>query len=134
MLGVDTYDDVAICGFCGIVLDKMGLHALSCCAGGDMVLRHNSIRDILFHYCLRARLRPELEKVGLLDDEYVTVNLRRPADVLVDGSRGTSLNSRHERRALDVKVINSLGPDHLSATMDHGVAALQLIVRASLII
>ena len=108
LLGVDVYEDVAICTFCGMVLDKMGIHASSCIARGDMVLRHNAIRDIIFHFCLRARLRPELEKVGLLEDDCVMVSLRRPADVLVGRTTGAPANSRGERRALDVTVINFL--------------------------
>ena len=125
MLGVDVYEEVSICHFCGMVLDKAGIHSLSCTAGGDIVLRHNTIRDIIFYFCSRARLRPELEKVGLLEDECVLVSLRRPADVLVAHPSRTTSVSRHERRALDVKIINALGQDHLSATARHGLAAAE---------
>ena len=90
-----------------------------------MLLRHNLIRDIIFDFCAPARLRPELEKVGLLEDDCVLVSLRRPADVLVGRPSSTAPDSRFERRALDVKVINSLGQDHLSATARHGLAAAE---------
>ena len=65
LLGVDVYDESCICRFCGAVSDTCGIHALSCTAGGDVVLRHNDVRDIIFQFCLRARLSPQLERVGL---------------------------------------------------------------------
>ena len=89
------------------------------------MVRHNTIRDLLFFFCQRARLRPELEKVGLLEDDVVMVNLRRPADVLVGGATLGRANSRVERRALDVKVINCLGAGHLASTMESGVKAAE---------
>ena len=121
-LGVDVYDEVGVCRFCGMALDKGGLHAMSCMAGGDAVCRHNLIRDIFFHFCLRARLNPQLEKAGLLEDESIMVNLRRPADVLaVMGQRSGS--TRAERTAIDVKVINALGQGHVDDTARGGLAA-----------
>ena len=50
-------------------------------AGGDAVMRHNSVRDIVYRFSFRGRLRPELEKAGVLDEPGVLVDLRRPADV-----------------------------------------------------
>jgi hypothetical protein len=35
-------------------------------AGGDCVLQHNTIRDLVGDYCQRGGLRPELETSGLL--------------------------------------------------------------------
>ena len=69
--------------------------------------RHNEIRDLLHSFCIRARLHPELEKAGLLQDESIMVELRRLADILVDnvGNR----NAHGGKTALDVKVINALG-------------------------
>ena len=32
---------------CGEVLDRWGDHALSCCCGGDRVLRHNAFRNVV---------------------------------------------------------------------------------------
>ena len=53
--------------------------------GGDVSVRHNEVRDLVFGYAKRALLRPELEKAGLLQEETVFAYLRRPADVLVEG-------------------------------------------------
>ena len=121
-LGVDVFDDDSVCKFCGMVLDKRGYHAMSCTAGGDLVCRHNLIRDIVFRFCQRARLNPELEKAGLLEDESIMVNLRRPADVLADMRPGTS---DCVRTALDVKVINALRQGHLQDTSVGGLIAAE---------
>ena len=53
LLGVDVFDVSCICCFCGSVSDTNGIHALSCTAGGDITLRHNAVRDIIFHFCRR---------------------------------------------------------------------------------
>jgi hypothetical protein len=72
------------CPLCDAVADVQGHHARMCSAGGDRVLRHNSLRNFIFRFAARAGLHPELEKPGLLvparpDD--VDAALRRPADI-----------------------------------------------------
>ena len=116
-LGVDVIEEQGLCGFCGAVLDSKGIHCGSCTAGGDVNLRHNNVRDSLHSFCKRGRLRPELEKAGLLQDDAVFIDLRRPADVLVEGVISTTRQTRQQRTALDVKVINSLGVDHFDLTL-----------------
>jgi hypothetical protein len=111
-LGVDVFGGDSLCRYCAAVLDTKGIHPSSCMAGGDCTLRHNEVRDCLFKYALRGRLNPELEKAGILNEDAILVSLRRPADVLMDDpGRG------HTKVALDVKVINALGQDHLNATL-----------------
>ena len=65
-LGVDVCGGGA-CRFCGKTLDCKGRHASSCMAGGDHVTLRNSVRDLIFDYCQRAQLRPQLEAAGILD-------------------------------------------------------------------
>ena len=114
-LGVDVYDSKGICKYCGMVVDRLGLHSLSCMAGVDVVFRHNLVRDIIHSFCIRARLNPELEKAGILQDDSIFVNLRRLADILVHHSgRSRSRDREWVRTALDVKVINALGQTHRS--------------------
>ena len=126
-LGVDVYDGETLCKFCGSISDRAGIHALSCTAGGDILHRHNEIRDLIHSFCIRARLNPELEKAGLLEDENVMVDLRRPADVLVDNPSNRGRNSRvWSKTALDVKVINGLGQSHLEASRGDGLAAAEI--------
>ena len=49
------------------------------------MVRHNDIRNLLYHLAQRGRLGLELEKVELRQDDALVVNLRCPVDVLVDG-------------------------------------------------
>ena len=129
-LGVDVCGGGA-CRFCGKTLDCKGRHASSCMAGGDHVTLHNSVRDLIFDYCQRAQVRPQLEAAGILDGR------RRPADVLVrdaaslvarlpDGSRPHSTSPI----ALDIAVVNALGDNHWDETRQAGgLACLQYARR-----
>ena len=118
-LGVDVADGKSLCRFCAAVLDTKGVHPCSCTAGGDVVSRHNQGRDKIFRWALRGRLNPELEKAGILNEPAVMINsLRRPADVLVDDP-----TNQCDKVALDIKVINALGPEHLADTRSRSLAA-----------
>ena len=69
------------CPHCpSFALDDFGHHALSCKHGGDVVLRHNKLRDIFSDFCQRACLGPCLE-MGC--GAGFTNTQSRPADVLV---------------------------------------------------
>ena len=61
-------------------LDPLGHHAVTCRRGGDVVTRHNQLRDVIVDFCHSARLGVKVE-VG----SRLTPDLRqtRPADVLV---------------------------------------------------
>ena len=128
--GVDVFNASYSCRFCGTVMDTKGVHALSCVAGGDILLRHNEVRDIIFKFARRGNLRPTLEKAGLLAEDGVFVNLRRPADVLIESldstaqrRRNGTADGRTQRVALDIKVINALGADHFDRTLQSSQAA-----------
>ena len=101
----------------------------SCTAGGDITLRHNTIRDIIFAFAARGCLRPVLERAGLLAEPGVLLDLRRPADVLIEGAlnpvRGAAGSSPTARLALDVKVIIAVGASHLTATCNDPLAAAE---------
>ena len=122
-LGVDVFEGGSPRPFRGLLLDTPGRHALSCMAGGDAVFLHNSVRDLVYDFCRRGRLRPALEANDLLQGFSLPDGRRRPADVLLcatsalpaglpDGSRMPS----NRRVALDFAVINALGPSHWQAT------------------
>ena len=50
------------CPHCpSFVLDDFGHHSLSCKHGGDVVSRHNKLRDVFLDFCQRACLGPRLE-------------------------------------------------------------------------
>ena len=66
-LRMALWDHDSACSMCGEVLDRWGGHALSCCCGGDRVLRHNAIRNVVCSTVAEfTSVSPELEKPGLL--------------------------------------------------------------------
>ena len=66
------------CSQCNAALDAYGHHACSVLqVGGDVVSRHNRLRDIFNDFCHSACLAPQLEMGGWSRDRT------RPADVLV---------------------------------------------------
>jgi hypothetical protein len=105
-----------LCPFCGACLDLKAIHDLSCTCGGDIVARHNAIRDILFEAARRGDLKAVLERVGLLSEPGMLLDLRRPADILIEGALAGTWTGACERLALDIKVINALGAGHADPT------------------
>uniref|UniRef100_A0A1X7UCJ1 Secreted protein n=1 Tax=Amphimedon queenslandica TaxID=400682 RepID=A0A1X7UCJ1_AMPQE len=51
-------DGEALCSVCGVASDGMGDHLVTCHGNGDMLMRHNCLRDILFTACSTAALSP----------------------------------------------------------------------------
>ena len=104
------------CSLCpGIALDRLGNHASTCKRGGDVVTRHNHLRNVLVEFCHRAHLGVRVESgSGLTPDLSHT----RPADVLV-------LNwERGKHAALDITVTSPLIPSILTAaSLSEGAAA-----------
>ena len=79
-LGLDTSCG-SICPLCpGKVLDPLGHHALTCKRGGDVVTRHNKLRDTLAETCRRAHLSVKVEAGSNLSKDH---SHTRPADILV---------------------------------------------------
>ena len=120
-LGVDVLKGGQPCRFCSAVLDAKGVHAASCMSGGDVLLRHNRVRNIIYRYGGRGQLNAELEKAGILDEDGVFVDLCRPADIMIDGMESSRRGS--ERLALDVKIINALGSGHYLDTLEGSLNA-----------
>ncbi|KAL5515416.1 hypothetical protein EMCRGX_G000577 [Ephydatia muelleri] len=79
-LGLDTSCG-SICPLCpGRVLDPLGHHALTCKRGGDVVTRHNKLRDTLAETCRRAHLSVKVEAGSNLTKDH---SHTCPADILV---------------------------------------------------
>ena len=69
------------CPYChGHQLDPHGHHVVTCKGGGDVVLCHNSLRDVFAKFCHTARLVGQLE-VG--HGSGADSSLSRLADILV---------------------------------------------------
>ena len=114
-LGLDTSGGSS-CPFCpGIALDPLGHHAASCRHGGDVVSRHNNLRDIFADICRRAHLSVKVEVGYGLSREHFN---SRPADVLVRSW------DRGKPAAFDVTVASPLTPATLNeASASAGAAA-----------
>ena len=57
-LGLDTSRGSS-CGLCpDVALDPLGHHAATCRRGGDVVIRHNRLRDIFLRFCNWLRAVP----------------------------------------------------------------------------
>ena len=97
--GLPVFTDTDACPHCSQTLHIHGHHALICRSGGDVVTRHNRLRDSFADFCLRACPAPELERgCGLTSTKDGT----HPADVLVPNWSLT------RSAAFDLKVTNLL--------------------------
>ena len=83
---------------CSSALDPDCHHTLTCRSGGDIIARHNKLRDCFANLCSKACLSPQLEKGPGLD-------FSRPADVLVPNW------SLSNPAAFNLKVIRPLNTD-----------------------
>ena len=79
-LGIDTARGSS-CSLCpGLALDRFGIHATTCKRGGDVVTRHNHLRNVIVEFCHRAHLGVRVESgSGITPD----LSRTRPVDVLV---------------------------------------------------
>ncbi|KAL5505389.1 hypothetical protein EMCRGX_G006811 [Ephydatia muelleri] len=114
-LGLDTSGDSS-CPLCpDTTLDPLGHHAATCRHGGDVVARHNRLRDIFANFCRRAHLSVQV-KVGYgLARDHIN---SRPAEILVQGW------DRGKPAAFDVTVTSPLTPVSLNnASASVGAAA-----------
>ena len=103
-----------------IALDPLGHHAVTCKRGGDVVSRHNKLRDVLAESCRRAHLGVQVEMGNNLTNHSHT----RPADLLVPNW------VLGKAAAFDLSVTSPLNPTTLlEASVTTGVAALTTELR-----
>jgi len=76
-LGIDQ-DQHGHCPYCTQNMSPRKKHALSCRSGGDLIRRHNALRNFIYGLCQEAGLSPILEKTSTGD-----VPGLRPADVYI---------------------------------------------------
>ena len=99
-LGLDTSEG-SQCTLCPGVLDHLGHHAVTCKYGGDVVSRHNKMRDILVETCRRAHIGVQVEVGNNLTHDH---NKTRPADILLSNW------FLGKPAALDVSITSPLNP------------------------
>ena len=95
----------------GSTLDHLGHHAVTCKYGGDVVSRHNRIRDILVETCRRAHIGVKVEVGNNLSRDH---SKTRPADILLPNW------FLGRTAALDVSITSPLNPVTL---LEAGVSA-----------
>ena len=77
LLGVPIYDSDRRCPYCkSAILDIFGDHAVSCHGRGDIISRHDRVRDTIMTASSSANLSPVCEQKHLLPE-----NNSRPGDV-----------------------------------------------------
>ena len=93
--------------FCpGVGLDPLGHHCVTCRHGGDVVWRHNLLREAITSLCCTAHLSIAVEKGSGGHDHT------RPADVLIAGW------DRGKHAALDITVASPLCPAILPEALE----------------
>ena len=73
-----VYGAAGTCPACPRPSDILGDHALCCASGGEMIARHNQVRDVIYDVAMEAGLNPTKEGHALIPN-----SLRRPADILI---------------------------------------------------
>ena len=76
---------------CMQTLDIYGDHAVCCTKNGDLIVRHNRIRDLVDQMAREGHLSPIMEKKGILGP----TTDRRPGDVTIpiwDDGKGLAID------------------------------------------
>jgi len=76
-LGVAVLKNDISCPMCKQPLDTLGDHATCCAKAGDLIVRHNNLRNLVDRIAQDALLSPVMEKKGILGP----TSGRRPGDV-----------------------------------------------------
>ena len=77
-LGVPVLDQEIPCPLCKQPINLFGDHATCCAKKGDIVIRHNAVRNFVDSIGTDALLSPVMEKKGILGN----TTGRRPGDVM----------------------------------------------------
>jgi hypothetical protein len=97
-LGVNVLKEAIPCPLCEQTITVTGDHATCCAKSGDLITRHNSLRNLVDNLASVGGLSPILEKKGILGHS----SGRRPGDVtIMNWSEGKGL-------AIDVAVTSPL--------------------------
>ena len=115
-LGLDTSNG-SQCTLCpNSALDSLGHHATMCKKGGDMVIRHNHLHNVLVETCRRAHLSVKVEMGSNLTSDH---DHSCPADILLPK------RVLGKPAAFDISVTSPLNPKIVSvAGLSAGAAAL----------
>jgi hypothetical protein len=65
-LGLPVLKEEIPCPLCKQTIDLFGDHATCCQRNGDLIIRHNTLRNLVDNFASDGLLSPELEKQGIL--------------------------------------------------------------------
>ena len=65
-LGMNVLEEEISCPLCKQLINKFGDHATCCTKSGDLIIRHNSMRNLIADLASDGMLSPGLEKEGIL--------------------------------------------------------------------
>jgi hypothetical protein len=100
---MNVIDEEIPCPFCKQTINTYGDHATCCMKQGDIIVRHNSLRNLIEDFAHDGMLSPVLEKEGILGN----TSGRRPGDVTMERwAEGKGL-------AVDVAVTSPLASTYL---------------------
>ena len=118
-LGMNVLEEEIHGPLCKQLINKFGDHATCCTKSGDLIIRHNSMRNLIEDIASDGMLSSVLEKGGILGN----TSGRRPGDVTIQNwAEGKGL-------ALDVAVTSPLAYTYVrkeepcewyAATQKHG--------------
>ena len=96
-LGLPVLNQPKPCPLCMQTINVYGDHATCCAKKGDLVIRHNAIRNLVNAIACDGVLNPQMEKKGILGP----TSGRRPGDVSIPDWSGSPL-------AIDVAVTSPI--------------------------
>jgi len=96
-LGLPVLNNPKPCPLCMQPINIYGDHATCCTKKGDVIIRHNAVRDLVYAIAVDGVLNPQREKKGILGP----TSGRRPGDVSIPDWSGDPL-------AIDVAVTSPI--------------------------
>ncbi len=102
-LGLAVLTSEIPCPLCMQLINVYGDHATCCAKNGDLVIRHNALRNLVYSIASDGLLKPVLEKQGILGP----TTGRRPGDVAIPDWK------HHNGLAIDVAVTSPLAKRNL---------------------
>jgi hypothetical protein len=124
-LGIPIFSTNSKCRLCGSTLDIFGDHALHCKKKGNIVRRHDHVRDVLFNFLNIASIQAKKEIVGYLAGEK-----SRVGDIVLPfGGSGLQTNTEC---LYDVTIFSSLYIDRINNSSMEKESTAELAVRSKL--
>jgi hypothetical protein len=118
-LGMYVLDEEIPCPLCQQTINKFGDHATCCTKSGDLIIRHNSLRNLVEDFASDGMLSPVLEKEGILGN----TTGRRPGDVTIQRwAEGKGL-------AIDVAVTSPLASTYTQALWELTISLVQWCLK-----